>query len=161
MNKLEAEQTGMLYVSGASVFGGYLNFDGPSPFIEFEGKKWYRTGDLVKYNKDRIVTFMGRLKRFVKIGGEMVSLPAIEEVLTNIYRTEKVPIPLAVEAKGTDAMPEIILFTVLDLDKNTINQQIRDAGMSPIHYVKSIVKLEEIPLLGSGKTDYQTLKKLA
>ncbi len=160
MNKLEAEQTGMLYVSGASVFGGYLNFDGPSPFIEFEGKKWYRTGDLVKYNKDRIVTFMGRLKRFVKIGGEMVSLPAIEEVLTNIYRTEDVPIPLAVEAKGTDAMPEIILFTVLDLDKNTVNQQIRDAGMSPIHYVKSIVKLEEIPLLGSGKTDYQTLKKL-
>lgn len=160
MNKLPPEQTGMLYVSGPSVFGGYLNYDGPSPFIEFEGKRWYRTGDLVKYSQDKIVTFMGRLKRFIKVGGEMVSLPAIEEVLTNIYRSEENPIPLAVEARGSDAMPEIVLFATIDLDKDTVNQQLRDAGMSPIHNIKTVVRLDAIPLLGSGKTDYQTLKKL-
>ena len=152
--------TGMLYVRGDSVFEGYLNYDGPSPFVSINGKEWYRTGDLVEANQDGIITFKGRLKRFVKVGGEMVSLPAIEEVLMDLYRTDEIPLPLAVEAQGTDAMPEIILFTVLDLDRNTVNAQIREAGMSPIHYIKRVVKLKEIPLLGSGKTDYQTLKKM-
>ena len=150
----------MLFVRGPSVFEGYLNYDGPSPFVTINGKEWYRTGDLVQANEQGIVFFKGRLKRFVKVGGEMVSLPAIEEVLMDRYRSDEIPLPLAVEAQGTDAMPEIILFTVLDLDRNTINSQIREAGMSPIHYVKRIVKLKEIPILGSGKTDYQTLKKM-
>lgn len=159
MNKMPIGETGMLYVSGPNVFSGYLNYDGPSPFINFEGKQWYRTGDLVKADQNNIITFMGRLKRFIKIGGEMVSLPAIEGILTEKYRTDEMPIPLAVEAQGTETQPEIILFTVLDLDKDDINQLIRDAGMSPIHYIRRIVKLKEIPLLGSGKTDYQTLKR--
>ena len=152
--------TGMLFVRGPSVFEGYLNYDGPSPFVTINGKEWYRTGDLVQANEQGIVFFKGRLKRFVKVGGEMVSLPAIEEVLMDHYRSEDIPLPLAIEAQGTDTMPEIILFTVLELDRSAVNTQIREAGMSPIHYVKRIVKLKEIPILGSGKTDYQTLKKM-
>ena len=71
----------MLLVRGPSIFGGYLNYDGESPFVECDGKRWYRTGDLVRQDADGVLTFEGRLKRFVKLGGEMISLPAIEAVL--------------------------------------------------------------------------------
>ena len=78
-------RTGMLLLRGPSIFGGYLNYSGPSPFQTFRGESWYRTGDLVKADDQNRLTFIGRLKRFVKIGGEMVSLPAIEDVLMSAY----------------------------------------------------------------------------
>jgi long-chain-fatty-acid--[acyl-carrier-protein] ligase len=81
-------QTGMLLVRGPSIFPGYLNYDGQSPFVTFEGKLWYRTGDLVSQTADGVLFFRGRLKRFVKIGGEMVSLPAIEAALCPLRHGE-------------------------------------------------------------------------
>ena len=153
---------GMLYLQGDSVFEGYLNYDGPSPFVEDEDGRWYVTGDLVNIDENDFITFMGRLKRFVKIGGEMVSLPAIEELLLDAYREPDAPLPLAVSARVNESdQAVIILFTTLDLELAEVNQKIREAGLSPIHFVKEIKKLDEIPLLGSGKTDYQTLKTLA
>lgn len=157
--KLPAGRTGMLWVSGPTIFNGYLAYDGPSPFVEEDGKKWYRTGDLVQIDDEGFVTFMGRLKRFIKVAGEMVSLPAVEEALLARYKGKSdQAVPLAVEAVGPDNDPEIILFTIFDVDRNEVNQVIRDAGFSSIHYVKRIVKLEEIPLLGTGKTDYRKLR---
>ena len=66
---------GMLLVHGPSVFGGYLGEGVESPFVEHAGKHWYRTGDLVSEDDDGVMTFRGRLKRFIKLGGEMISLP--------------------------------------------------------------------------------------
>jgi acyl-CoA synthetase (AMP-forming)/AMP-acid ligase II/1-acyl-sn-glycerol-3-phosphate acyltransferase/acyl carrier protein len=160
MQAVPANDTGMLYVSGASVFGGYWHYDGPSPFVEFEGKSWYRTGDLVSADEEGYITFKGRLKRFVKIGGEMVSLPAVEEVLLEKYRSEELPLPLAVEAFGSEEQPLITLFTVLPIDREHANGTLREAGLSPIHNIRQVIALSAIPVLGSGKTDYQTLKKL-
>ncbi|MDL1963990.1 MAG: AMP-binding protein, partial [Deltaproteobacteria bacterium] len=73
-------RAGVLLVSGPSVFSGYLNYNGKTPFVEYNGREWYKTGDIVSEDNDGILTFCGRLKRFVKLGGEMISLPAIEEV---------------------------------------------------------------------------------
>ncbi len=155
-----AGTTGMLHVRGDSIFGGYLDYDGPSPFVTIEGKEWYRTGDLVMAEETGHIIFKGRLKRFVKIGGEMVSLPAIEEVLLNLYRTRETPIPLAIEATDNDMRPEIVLFSVLDIQKEDINLQLREAGFAPIYNIKKVIRIPEIPLLGSGKTDYRTLKQM-
>ena len=92
----------------------------------------------------------------------MVSLPAIEELLLDAYREPDAPLPLAVSARVNESdQAVIILFTTMDLELAEVNQKIREAGLSPIHFVKEIKKLDEIPLLGSGKTDYQTLKTLA
>lgn len=90
----------------------------------------------------------------------MVSLPAIEDVLLEKYRSEDLPLPLAIEALGSEEQPMVTLFTVLDLDREQVNTALRDAGLSPIHNIRQIVKLTAVPVLGSGKTDYQTLKKL-
>jgi long-chain-fatty-acid--[acyl-carrier-protein] ligase len=124
----------------------------------FDGLPWYRTGDLVCEAADGVLTFVGRLKRFVKLGGEMISLPAIEAVLEAQYArdTDEGPI-LAVTALGEEDRPEIVLFTVKDLEREAVNAAIRQAGLSGLHNVRRVVRLDALPLLGTGKVDYRAL----
>ncbi|MGA2071300.1 MAG: AMP-binding protein [Sedimentisphaerales bacterium] len=160
--------TGVLLVRGPSVFSGYLNFTGKSPFIEIEGKQYYNTGDIVSIDHDGLLTFQGRLKRFAKLGGEMISLPAIESVLESAFATpalsgvegesDKGP-TLAVESTESE-QPELVLFTSRDIDREQVNQKIRAAGLSGLHSIRRVIKLDQIPLLGTGKTDYRALKQL-
>jgi acyl-CoA synthetase (AMP-forming)/AMP-acid ligase II/1-acyl-sn-glycerol-3-phosphate acyltransferase len=153
-------QTGMLLVRGPSIFPGYLNYEGPSPFVTFEGKAWYRTGDLVSQTEDGVLFFQGRLKRFVKIGGEMISLPAIEAALWPHFVTgdDQGP-PIAIEALGDSEGPDIALFVTRDTDRARVNALLREAGLSPLHNVRQVVRVESIPVLGTGKTDYRALKE--
>lgn len=151
---------GMLLVRGPSVFGGYLNYDGPDPFSEFEGCQWYRTGDLVSADADGVLTFRGRLKRFVKLGGEMISLPAVEAVLLEHYASDDDEGPvIAVEATASEDHPELVLFTTVEADRATVNEQIRQAGLSALHNVRRVIRVDEIPVLGTGKTNYRVLKE--
>jgi long-chain-fatty-acid--[acyl-carrier-protein] ligase len=151
-------ETGMLIVRGPSIFGGYLNYLGESPFVSFEGQTWYRTGDLVAASADGIITFKGRLKRFIKVGGEMVSLPAIEAVLQQYFgESDEGPV-IAVEAIGTPEHPDVVLFTTSPADRADINGLIKGAGLSPLHYVRQVTLVDAIPVLGTGKTDYRALK---
>jgi len=166
---LEPPATGLLLVRGPSVFAGYLNYDGPSPFVEIAGRTWYRTGDIVSEDADGVLTFRGRLKRFVKRGGEMISLPAIESLLKDQFTepsTSLGPGPaedaptLAVEATASEADPELVLFTTKELEREAVNRRLRDAGLSPLHNIRRVVRLDSIPVLGTGKTDYRALKSL-
>jgi long-chain-fatty-acid--[acyl-carrier-protein] ligase len=151
-------ETGLLLVRGPSVFGGYLNHAGDSPFVGFEGNEWYRTGDLVSADADGRITFKGRLKRFIKLGGEMVSLPAIEAVLQPHFGEADDGPLIAVEAIGTPEQPDIVLFTRRAADRAAINALIKASGLSALHYVRQVVPVDAIPVLGTGKTDYRALK---
>ena len=152
---------GMLLVRGPSVFGGYLAWNGPQPFVAFEGHTWYRTGDLVRHDPQGNLVFAGRLKRFVKMGGEMVSLPAVEEtLLARFGRPEDQEPPLAVEALETEGRADLVLFTVRPIAREDANAAIREAGLGPIHNIRLVRSLEKIPLLGTGKTDYRALKAM-
>lgn len=75
---------GLILARGPNVFNGYLNPGLNSPFIEIDGKSWYKTGDLGFLDKDGSLTLSGRLKRFVKVGAEMISLAAVEDGLLQI-----------------------------------------------------------------------------
>ncbi|MGA2081204.1 MAG: AMP-binding protein [Holophaga sp.] len=157
--RAEPGEIGMLLVRGPSVFGGYLGFEGPQPFVAFEGETWYRTGDLVREDGRGNLVFAGRLKRFVKMGGEMVSLPAVEEVLLARFGLpEDEEPPLAVEALETDGRADLVLFAARPITREDANAAIREAGLSPIHNIRLVRELERIPLLGTGKTDYRALK---
>ena len=153
-------ERGRLLVSGKNVFSGYINHTGKSPFVEFEGKQWYDTGDLVTESSDGVLTFAGRLKRFVKLGGEMISLPAIESVLTEKFPANEGEPQLAVEAVESDKQPEITLITTADISREHANHLIKDAGLSALHNIRKVIKHDVIPLLGTGKTDYQTIKEM-
>ncbi len=154
-------EQGMLLVRGPNVFRGYLHHDGKQPFVEYDGKQWYETGDLVSEDDQGVLTFRGRLKRFIKLGGEMISLPAIEAALLSQVDTAKDDaIPFAVEATADEEQPEVVLFVTFEMSRQEANKAIRTAGLSPLHNIRRLVKVEEIPVLGTGKTDYQTLKKM-
>ncbi|MCE5327388.1 MAG: AMP-binding protein [Planctomycetaceae bacterium] len=154
-------EKGMLLARGPSVFGGYLAYDGPSPFVEHDGKSWYRTGDLVSEDAGGVLTFHGRLRRFVKFGGEMVSLPAIEAALEPLAGPDHDGAPkLAVVAQEAHERPELVLVSALDVDREKANAQIRRIGLSPLHNIHRVIRVEEIPVLGTGKTDYQALKQM-
>lgn len=153
-------ETGMLLVRGPNVFSGYLNYSGESPFVEFEGRRWYRTGDLVRQDETGVIFFEGRLKRFVKLGGEMISLPAIEAVLQPHLARESDEGPvMAVEALGHADSPEIALFTCRAVSREQVNGWLRAAGLSPLHFVRQVLEVPSIPVLGTGKTDYRALKE--
>jgi acyl-CoA synthetase (AMP-forming)/AMP-acid ligase II len=152
-------ERGMLLVRGPSVFGGYLNHSGASPFIEMEGKQWYRTGDLVVADADGVLTFSGRLKRFVKIGGEMISLPAVETILSDAFDPGDAEGPvLAVSHAGEEGHAEIVLFSTIALERQAANDAIRAAGLSGLHNVRRVISVDSLPLLGSGKVDHRSLQ---
>ncbi len=157
---LSPPATGVLLVRGPSVFSGYLNYTGNTPFVEIEGKQYYNTGDIICIDHDGLLTFQGRLKRFAKLGGEMISLPAIESVLDSAYPSDsdKGPV-LAVESTESE-QPELVLFTSRDIEREEANKKIRAAGLSGLHSIRRVIKLDQIPLLGTGKTDYRALKQL-
>lgn len=150
-------QEGMLLVRGPSTFAGYLDYDGPSPFVAFDGRQWYRTGDLVIERDDGLLQFSGRLKRFTKLGGEMVSLPAIEAALEPHYGSEGDDGPALAIVATDDDRPEIVLFATEDLDRGEVNEHIRAAGLSGLSNVRRIMRIDALPLLGTGKTDYRAL----
>ncbi len=154
-----AAQAGMLLVRGPSVFGGYLHYDGPSPFTDFEGKSWYRTGDIVTDDGGHL-TFVARLKRFAKLGGEMISLPAIEAVLLERFGRQDAEGPVLAVTASEGEHSELVLFTTDGVARSDANDVIAAAGLSPLHNIRRVVKLDALPVLGTGKVDYQALAKM-
>lgn len=158
-NDVKQGEEGMFVVSGESVFGGYLDKNIDSPFIKINGKDYYKTGDLGYMDEDGFLYITGRLKRFLKIGGEMVSMPMIEKILLNIYGNDEKQV-LAVEGQDTDNNVVIAVFTTIKLDLSEINRQLRDSGLTGLYKIHKIIEVEEIPVLGSGKTDYKQMKEM-
>jgi long-chain-fatty-acid--[acyl-carrier-protein] ligase len=160
LRRLPVGETGMLLVRGPNIFDGYLNHSGESPFVQFEGRRWYRTGDLVRQDENGVIFFEGRLKRFVKLGGEMVSLPAIESVLQPHFASDADQGPvMAVDSLGSADSPEVVLFASTPVPRDQVNQWLREAGLSALHYVRQVIRVDSIPVLGTGKTDYRGLKE--
>ncbi len=155
-----AGEVGMLLVRGPSIFSGYLNDGGASPFVLWEGKLWYRTGDLVTYDADGDMTFKGRLKRFIKMGGEMISLPLIEDVLMAAYPAGQAGPTVAVIPTADENQPELVLFTTLPIDRTAANEVIRNGGLSGLHNIRRVRRIDMIPLLGTGKVDYRALAEM-
>ncbi|MCC8194182.1 MAG: AMP-binding protein, partial [Deltaproteobacteria bacterium] len=164
------DETGMLLVRGPSIFSGYLAPENgeavPNPFVRFEGKDWYRTGDLLAMDAAGRLFFKGRRKRFVKIGGEMVSLPQMEDVLQQAFAPlakgleEGKPFIAVVDLQTGpgEGQVELAAFTTLALGVGDVNKALREGGLSPIHSVRRVTVMDALPLLGSGKTDYRALQ---
>jgi len=155
-------ERGLFLVNGDSIFKGYYGKNPPDPFIESDGKLWYNTGDLGFITKTGSLIIVGRLKRFIKIGGEMISLPAIETALREKWPTEdEGNEKIAVDAKEKEGKgPEIFLFTTEDITVDEANNVLREAGFGNLSRITEVKIIDSIPLLGTGKTDYQSLNHL-
>lgn len=149
---------GMVYVRGNNVFAGYMDADVESPFRTIGGKQWYRTGDIGYLDEEGYLFITGRLKRFVKIAGEMISLPFLEKILLRKYAEEGQM--LAVEGSDQISPPLIVLFATKHIDLNEANEYLMKEGVAAISKIRKVVVLESIPVLGTGKTDYKALKAM-
>ncbi len=154
-------QQGMLNVAGPNVFPGYIAHDGPSPFRDINGKRWYVTGDLGQIDPATgVISFSGRLKRFLKAGGEMISLPALEEPFTRLYPPTQEGPRVAVEGIETPDGRRIVLFTTEDISLRDANALLQREGFRGVLRLDDVRKVERIPVLGTGKSDYKVLRAM-
>jgi acyl-CoA synthetase (AMP-forming)/AMP-acid ligase II/1-acyl-sn-glycerol-3-phosphate acyltransferase/acyl carrier protein len=153
-------QMGMLLVNGPNVFSGYIGFDGPSPFREVDGSRYYVTGDLATIATDGVITFTGRLKRFLKAGGEMISLPSMEEPFAQKFPPTTEGPQVAVEGIEGEHGKTIVLFSTQEITLREANTMLQAAGMRGVIRLDEVRRIEKIPVLGTGKTDYKVLKAM-
>jgi len=149
----------MLLVSGPNVFPGYLGPDAPDPFRELDGKRWYVTGDLGEIDETGSLVFRGRLKRFLKAGGEMISLPALEEPFARQYPPTDEGPRVAAEGVETPDGRRIVLFTTADVSLKDANARLRAEGFRGVMRLDGVTRLDRIPVLGTGKTDWKALRR--
>ncbi|MBC7206975.1 MAG: AMP-binding protein, partial [Methyloversatilis sp.] len=156
------DRGGVLHVSGPNLMSGYLKWDRPgvlqTPSSE-AGDGWYDTGDVIEFDDDGFVRIVGRVKRFAKVAGEMISLETVEKLATAAS-------PAAQHAASTQPDPArgetIVLFTTDSaLGRDALQAAARERGAPEIAVPRKIVVVDALPLLGTGKTDYVTLKQMA
>jgi acyl-[acyl-carrier-protein]-phospholipid O-acyltransferase/long-chain-fatty-acid--[acyl-carrier-protein] ligase len=155
------EDAGVLHVAGPNVMKGYLLYEKPGVIQPPESihAGWYSTGDIVHVDDDGFLHIRGRVKRFAKIAGEMVSL----EVVERIAAAASSEFMHAASTRSDAAKGEaLVLFTTdPQLRREKLGAAAKSAGAPELAVPRVIQFLEEIPLLGTGKTDYVQLKKLA
>ena len=161
--KIPQNERGLILVRGPNVFAGYINSN-KDPFITVENKVWYNTGDLGFIDKEGNLNISGRLKRFVKIGGEMISLSAIETTLVRVFVRNgwfsEDESTLAVIPDETKSKPTLHLYcTNKTLNISDVNKELFAAGFSNINKLTSLEFIPEIPLTGSGKVAYKELER--
>jgi long-chain-fatty-acid--[acyl-carrier-protein] ligase len=157
---MRPQQRGLLLVAGPIVFPGYLGDDTASPFLHQDGQRWYNTGDLAEQTDDGYLIFHGRLKRFLKVGGEMISLPALEEPFSKRFPPTPDGPRAAVEGIETPEGRRIVLFTTEPLTLREANAILQEEGFRGLYRLDEVRRLDKLPVLGTGKTDYKVLRRL-
>jgi acyl-[acyl-carrier-protein]-phospholipid O-acyltransferase/long-chain-fatty-acid--[acyl-carrier-protein] ligase len=152
---LPAGEEGKILVKGDLVMKGYLNDLEETALKIKDG--WYETGDMGMFDEDGFLWHRGRLKRFAKIGGEMVSLVRIESVLVNHIPEDKECCVVDVPDARKGAM--ITVAMTADLDTKELNQKL-SKELPAISMPKRYFVFEELPKMGSGKIDFRTTTEM-
>ena len=149
---------GRLFVSGPNVMKGYLT-DAPDSSPDKE--RWYDTGDIVRVDDDGFLFIMGRLKRFAKIGGEMISLTAVEDALASAFPHLGPRCETAIIVTHDPERGEQLCTITTDprLTADEIRTAIRNHGLPNLAVPRTLRVIPEIPRLGTGKVDYRELER--
>ena len=133
---------------------GYILADNPGKIIPPKNG-WYDTGDIVDIDSEGYILIKGRAKRFAKIGGEMISLTAVEGYLNKLWSSHKHAVTSISDQKKGE---QLILFTTKkDASRSDILVFTKANGISELFIPKEIKVVDELPLLGVGKVDYTKL----
>lgn len=156
------ERGGHLVVKGPNVMQGYIFHDKPGkiqPPSTERGAGWHDTGDIAEIDDEGFITILGRAKRFAKIGGEMVSLSAAEELAALAWpNINHAVVAVYDERKGE----KIVLITEYkNAERKQLQEVAREKNIAEMTIPKQIIIVDKIPVLGSGKTDYLGLAKFA
>ncbi|OAN51505.1 acyl-[ACP]--phospholipid O-acyltransferase [Magnetospirillum moscoviense] len=152
------DEGGRLWVKGPNVMLGYYRVEKPGE-LEPPPEGWYDTGDIVTIDDLGFVRIVGRAKRFAKIAGEMVSLGKVEaELAARWPEGQHAVVALADDRKGEQL---VMLTDRADATRDAVLSHFRAQGLAELLMPKVVLKVDRIPLLGTGKTDYVGAKALA
>lgn len=151
-------QGGRLAVSGPNIMLGYILPENPG-VLTTPPNGWHDTGDIVSVDREGYLTVVGRVKRFAKIAGEMVSLAAVETVAERIWPDGRHAAAALPDPKRGQRI--VLVTTSSEADVTTFRQGARAAGLAEIAVPDTIVRVNELPTLGSGKVDGPAVQRLA
>ncbi|MDB6022825.1 MAG: AMP-dependent synthetase [Pedosphaera sp.] len=151
------DEGGRLFVRGPNVMQGYLNADADAKFKELGG--WYDTGDIVSVDPEGYLFIRGRLKRFAKVSGEMVSLTAVEDALAGAFPKYGLRCQVAVVTRPDEGKGEVLIAVTNEpkLQLEEIRAAIKAKGLSNLSAPREIKVVREIPKLGTGKINHREL----
>ncbi|WP_158743086.1 acyl-[ACP]--phospholipid O-acyltransferase [Acidisphaera sp. L21] len=152
------DEGGRLVVRGPNVMLGYLRTEAPGVLEQLEDG-WYDTGDICTVDENRFITIRGRAKRFAKIAGEMVSMPAAEALAAGLWPDAMHAVVAVPDGRKGEAL--ILLTTQRDATTGALQVHARGRGVAEIAVPRSLRVVEVLPLLGTGKIDYPSATRLA
>jgi len=151
---------GRLFVRGPNVMRGYLNPDANEKFKALAG--WYDTGDIASLDEEGFISIQGRLKRFAKVSGEMVSLTAVEEALAGAFPHYGLRCQIAVVSRPDLDKGEVLIAATNEskLQMDEIRSVLRAKGLPNLCAPREVKFVRDIPKLGTGKVNHRELEKL-
>lgn len=154
---------GMLVITGPQVMKGYLKDPEKTDSVVFvhEGRRWYKTGDKCIITPDGFVQILGRYSRFAKLGGEMISLTAVELRIAESKILGEMEFAITAVPDSVKGERIVLLVKGTEFSAEEISRNLRKSGIPPLMQPGSVFCVESIPKLGSGKWDLSGMKKLA
>ncbi len=152
------EDGGRLFVSGPNVMMGYLMSDKPGELQPLENG-WHDTGDIVEIDAEGFVTIKGRAKRFAKVGGEMVSLAAVEDIAARLWPNALSAVAAVKDERKGEKL--ILLTENSDATRAEFIQFARSNGVQDLMVPAEVRRVDKVPVSGSGKVDFVGVAELA
>jgi acyl-[acyl-carrier-protein]-phospholipid O-acyltransferase/long-chain-fatty-acid--[acyl-carrier-protein] ligase len=162
MEELATDEDGLILIGGPQVMKSYLHDEAKTDEVieEIDGMRWYRSGDKGHLDSDGFLVIVDRYSRFAKLGGEMVSLTAVEEKIKAALGDVDLEL-VAVNVPDAKKGEKVILLIANEMSAKDIKKKLMDAEMNPLMIPAKFTNVEEVPKLGSGKTDFATSRKVA
>jgi acyl-[acyl-carrier-protein]-phospholipid O-acyltransferase/long-chain-fatty-acid--[acyl-carrier-protein] ligase len=158
---LALTDTGVVLFRGANVFEGYLNDEAKTRAAFRDG--WFVTGDLGRFDEEGFLFIEGRLSRFSKIGGEMVPHGTVEQKIVEAFGWDQVenPVVFVTGVPDTSKGEALVLLTTNEVTVDALREKLGELGVPNLWVPRIIKRVEQIPMLGTGKTDLKRCRELA